>query len=80
MCIRDSNETWRRVNAIDKNNERFTALYDVFVLPIPELDKPLTLIKQDALNGLHITSDAYDLIDSLEAIKDLEMIVIDAIQ
>lgn len=76
----DVNETWRRVNAIDKNNERFTALYDVFVLPIPELDKPLTLIKQDALNGLHITPDAYDLIDSLEAIKDLEMIVIDPIQ
>ena len=61
-------------------NEREKALYDVFVLPIPELDKPLTLIKNDAINGLHITNEGYDLIDSLEAIKDLELVVIDPIQ
>jgi len=76
----DTPEIWRRVNALDPNNERLKALYDVFVLPIPELPKPLTLIKNDALNGLHITQDAYDLIDSLEAIRDLELVVIDPIQ
>ena len=29
---------------------------------------------------LHITNEGYDLIDSLEAIKDLELVVIDPIQ
>tara|TARA_B100000161_G_scaffold256507_1_gene219635 strand:- start:611 stop:2455 length:1845 start_codon:yes stop_codon:yes gene_type:complete len=76
----DLAETHRRISAIDVNNDRAKALYDVFVLPIPELDKPLTLIKQDAINGLHITQDAYDLIDSLEAVKDLELLVVDPIQ
>lgn len=76
----DTSEIHRRVVALDGNNERSKALYDVFVLPIPELNKPLTLIKQDAVNGLHITQDGYDLIDSLEAINDLELVVIDPIQ
>lgn len=81
LCAEDdTNEVWRRINAIDPHNEREKALYDVFVLPIPELDKPLTLIKNDAINGLHITNEGYDLIDSLEAIKDLELVVIDPIQ
>ena len=51
LCAEDdTNEVWRRINAIDPYNEREKALYDVFVLPIPELDKPLTLIKNDAIN------------------------------
>ena len=79
LCAEDdTNEVWRRINAIDPHNEREKALYDVFVFPIPELDKPLTLIKNDAINKL-ITNEGYDLIDSLEAIKDLELVVIDPI-
>jgi len=76
----DTPEIHRRVSALDPSYERLKALYDVFILPVPELAKPLSFIRQDGNNGLHISQDAYDLIDGLDAIKDLELVIIDPIQ
>ena len=50
MCVEDdTNEVWRRINAIDPHNEREKALYDVFFTD-PELDKPLTFNKKMMLS------------------------------
>jgi phage/plasmid primase-like uncharacterized protein len=76
----DLNEMHRRVSALDPEGERFKSLYDVFIISIPELSKPLTLIKSDSVNGLHITKQGYELIDSLESIPNLELVIIDPIQ
>ncbi len=76
----DLQETHRRISALDEQGERFKSLYDVYIISVPELARPLTLIKSDSVNGLHITQQAYDLIDSLESIPNLELVILDPIQ
>lgn len=76
----DLAETHRRINALDPGGDRFSSLYDVYIISVPELARPLTLIKSDSANGLHITKQAYDLVDSLESIPNLELVVLDPIQ
>lgn len=76
----DYSEIHKRIHLLDPNNTRKDSLYDVFILSVPELDKPLTLIKDDGVNGLHITDDAYEIIEGLSAIPDLAMVCIDPLQ
>ena len=56
----DTDEVRRRIALLDRDNRRFETEYDTFVMCTSEMGKPLTLIKQDAINGLHITPEAID--------------------
>ncbi len=76
----DTDEVRRRIALLDRDNRRFETEYDTFVMCTSEMGKPLTLIKQDAINGLHITPEAIELSNSLEDIEDLKLIVIDPVQ
>ena len=76
----DVPEIHRRIQMLDPNNTRQDSMYDVYIISVPELGKPLTLIKEDLNQGLHITSEAYDIIDGLSAIPDLVMLSIDPLQ
>ena len=76
----DVAEIHRRIQMLDPNNTRKNSLYDVYIISVPELGKPLTLIKEDLNQGLHITSEAYDIIDGLSAIPDLVMVSVDPLQ
>lgn len=76
----DTDEIRRRVALLDKNNRRFETEYDTYVMCSSEMGKPLTLIKQDGVSGLHITPEAIELSNSLEAVDNLKLIVIDPVQ
>ena len=73
-------EIHRRLAIIDPEGHRFNSVYDVYVMSVSEMGRPITLIKNDNANGLHITKQAYDLMDSMETIPNLEMVIFDPIQ
>ncbi len=73
-------EVHRRLAILDPEGQRFNSVYDVYVMSVSELGRPITLIKNDVANGLHITKQAYDLMDSMETIPNLEMVIFDPIQ
>ena len=76
----DAEETGRRLTLIDSTRSYLQSEYDTYVLTVADMGKPLTLIKEDLANGLHITDQAEDLRESLRQIDDLKLIVIDPIQ
>jgi len=75
----DLNEIHRRIKALDPDDKRFTAPYDVYTYTIPDSPEPLILIKDDK-NGLSITPKAQEMLAELEQIPNLELVVIDPIQ
>ena len=75
----DLSEIHRRIKALDPQDKRFTAPYDVYTYTIPDSPEPLILIKDDK-NGLSITPKAQELLAELEQIPNLELVVIDPIQ
>lgn len=72
-------EMHRRINALDPQNKRFDAPYDVYAYTIPDQPKPLTLIN-DTSAGMGLTEQAQELLAELETIPNLELVVIDPIQ
>ena len=76
----DAEETGRRLSLIDKSRSYLTCEHDTYVITVADMGKPLTLIKEDLANGLHITDQAEDFKESLRQIDDLKLIVIDPIQ
>ena len=73
-------EIHRRLAILDPDGHRFNSVYDVYLMSVSEMGRPITLIKNDNANGLHITKQAYDLMDSMETIPNLEMVIFDPIQ
>jgi phage/plasmid primase-like uncharacterized protein len=72
-------EIHRRIGALDPDNKRFNAPYDVYTYTIPDQPKPLTLIN-DTSAGMGLTEQAQELLAELETIPNLELVVIDPIQ
>ena len=73
-------ELRRRIHTLDPDNKRKDSLYDVFVLPIPDLGRPLSIVSSNSDAGLHITKDGYDFMDSLNQIPILSLVCIDPVQ
>ena len=74
----DQGEIARRLQALDPHGKRYDTKYDVFAYTIPDTPKPMTLIREDS-SGLNITEQAYELIEELEGIKNLEFVCIDTL-
>jgi phage/plasmid primase-like uncharacterized protein len=72
-------EIHRRINALDPDNKRFDAPYDVYTYTIPDQPRPLTLIN-DTSAGMGLTEQAQELLAELATIPNLELVVIDPIQ
>ena len=75
----DRLEIHRRINALDPQDQRFSAPYDVYAYTIPDTGKPLILLRENN-QGLHLTPEAEELMNDLEAIPNLELVVIDPVQ
>ena len=74
----DQVEIHRRLKALNALGARETASNDVFVIPIPNLERPINLLAEDG-SGLRITNQAYEISEELENIDNLALIVIDPI-
>ena len=72
-------ELHRRLELIDPQRKRLECEYDTYLLSVPDFGKPISLVKDDSRNGLHLTEQADELMESIGEIKDLKMIVIDPI-
>ena len=76
----DAQELHRRVDSLDKEGKRFEGLNEVYALPIPSMKERLIVLGDNNSSGLHLTSQAEELITALESIENLKLVVIDPVQ
>ena len=76
----DAQELHRRVDSLDKQGKRFEGLNEVYALPIPSMKERLIVLGDNSSSGLHLTSQAEELITALESIENLKLVVIDPVQ
>ena len=76
----DAQELHRRVDSLDKEGKRFEGLNEVYALPIPSMKERLIVLGDNSSSGLHLTSQAEELITALESIENLKLVVIDPVQ
>jgi len=68
-------EVHRRLEALDPGGARFNSVYDVYVVTIPDLGKPLILLDEDNINAV-----AKELVEEIKTIPDLALTVFDPLQ
>lgn len=68
-------EVHRRLSALDPIGARFNSVYDVYVVTIPDLGKPLILLDEDNINAM-----AVELVEEIKSIPNLTLTVFDPLQ
>ena len=75
----DTQEINRRIHLLDPYKKRMDSKYDSYIVPVPDLGQPITLIREDR-EGLRITEQGHELLEELKNIPNLELVVLDPIQ
>jgi len=74
----DRSELHRRLCLIDPNNQRKNAIHDLFCVTVPDLNQPVTLVKEDQ-QGLNTTAIANELFEEIKSLNPT-LVVFDPIQ